>query len=72
MKVFKAYGAINWASLKSQFNQQSKILDLIEILALTRMSQYSKDRLSRLKKLVENETPSHETAYDSDDDMYHH
>ena len=34
------------------------------------MQEYSKERLSKLKKLIDKETPCHENSYDSDDDMY--
>ena len=36
------------------------------------MSDYSKERMAKLNKYVHKEIPSHETMYDSDDDMYHH
>ena len=36
------------------------------------MSEYSKDRIIKLQKLVHKELPSSDSQYDSDDDMYHH
>jgi hypothetical protein len=36
------------------------------------MSEYTKERMKRIISLLQKETPTSETAADSDDDRYHY